>query len=74
MYGKRDPEAGQSTASADSLVQAGRQCRAEAVEGVVFRGLEARGRGQMMRMDGVRGVLSDTGGDAMGGVSVEVQR
>ena len=74
VYGKRDPEAGQSTASACSLVQAGRQCRTEAVEGVVFRGLEARGRGRMMRMDGVRGVLSDTGGDAMGGVSVEVQR
>ena len=74
VYGKRDPEAGQSTASAYSLVQAGRQCRAEAVAGVVFRVLEARGRGQMMPMNGVRGVFSDTGGDAMGGVGVEVQR
>ena len=74
MYGKRDPEAGQSTVSAYSLVQAGRQCRAEAVAGVVFRVLEARGRGQMMPMNGVRGVFSDTGGDAMGGVGVEVQR
>lgn len=74
MYGKRDPEAGQSTASAYSLVEAGRQCRAEAAAGVVFRVLEARGRGQMMRMNGVRGVFSDTGGDAMGGVGVEVQR
>ena len=73
VYGKRVPEAGQSTVSAYSLVQAGRQCRAEAVAGVVFR-VEARGRGQMMPMNGVRGVFSDTGGDAMGGVGVEVQR
>lgn len=68
VYGKRVPEAGQSTVSAYLLVQAGRQCRAEAVVGVVFRVLETRGRGQMMRIDGERGVFSDTGGDAMGGV------
>jgi hypothetical protein len=68
VYGQRVPEAGQSAACACFQVRAGRQCRAEAVVVVLFRGNGgARARADDANGWRARNVVSITGGDAMGG-------